>query len=902
LTADRELMMKLARLRQAFGTQLPSRLADIRHLWLALCSSSDDVSVLREFHRKVHSLTGAAGTFGADAVSVAARNLELEIAPWLDDSAATLSDAGLKRLQTQFQLLNECVKHWVPEQGIDESDPEVHPLSSPTWNNFLIIVDSDETQRRITASILQDYGYSILEFANATEINAEHIPFPPGAIIVHTAMRGEDEGVLLEVRKHFSQDIPLVLISELNDARLRLAAVRAGALRYFAKPVAYNNLALTLDGLTKRVLTSPFRVLIVDDDLAIAEYFAAILREYDIDVRTCDRPLDVLAIMDEFRPELVLLDVYMPECSGLELAAMIRQDDAWAQMPIVFISSEADLGRQLAAMDLGGDDFLTKPVNKEHLVAAVFARLKRTRWVSRLSQDLRDSLKLSEYQRIALDQHAIVSITDIDGVITHVNEKFCQVSGYARDELIGKGHGIINSGVHTQAFFAELWQEISSGQVWHGEICNRKKTGEIYWVDSTIVPFLDDQGRPYQYVAVRTDITGIKQVHEELSLAKTNAERASQIKTRFLSSMSHELRTPLNAILGFSQVLGMDPSEPLSEAQEDSVQEIEKAGKHLLELINDILDLAKIEDGRVELNMQATPINDLIEMCVSMVSPLTMRSHLQIFQDIKTAENETIWADEMRLKQGIINLLSNACKYNRLGGSVTIRTERRCDDVIRISVIDTGKGIPEEKLSSLFTPFNRLGAESSDIEGSGIGLVITRNLIEMMGGAIGCSSEVGVGSEFWLELSSTTVSIDGNGGECVTVDDDVTAAADHVTTLLYIEDNPANVRLVNRVISKLGRVNLFTAHDAELGLRMARTHRPDVILLDINLAGADGVDILEKIKGDAKLASTPVIAMGANGMLANLLSVREAGFADHVTKPIEVDALLRAVRDVLPKF
>ncbi|WP_020681247.1 PAS domain-containing sensor histidine kinase [Marinobacterium rhizophilum] len=383
------------------------------------------------------------------------------------------------------------------------------------------------------------------------------------------------------------------------------------------------------------------------------------------------------------------------------------------------------------------------------LIAGLFARKLRA------SQELlTHQLNELAQQKFALDQHAIVSITDPQGSITYVNDKFCSATGYSREELIGKNHRILNSNEHSRQFFTELWQTISGGQVWKGEIKNLTRTGEACWMKSTIVPFKNEGDEVVEYVSIRTEITDWKQALTNAQHASLQAEKANRAKSDFLSSMSHELRTPLNAIIGFSQLLELDDETPLSENQRENVGYIIEGGNHLLSLINELLDLSKIDSGNTTLNMEPIPVLDSVEASIALIQAQANQKKIALTLNREVAEGEQFFADSSRMRQVLLNLLSNAIKYNHSDGSGTV--EVGCDlvseDRIRLHVRDNGCGISTEHQEKLFTPFNRLGQEGSATEGTGIGLVITRKLVEMMNGSIGVYSQAGKGSTFWIEM------------------------------------------------------------------------------------------------------------------------------------------------------
>jgi len=381
-----------------------------------------------------------------------------------------------------------------------------------------------------------------------------------------------------------------------------------------------------------------------------------------------------------------------------------------------------------------------------------------------MSEQLKEQKNEIIFHKDALDKHAIVSITDAKGLITYTNDKFSKISQYTQQELIGNNHAILNSAYHSKQFFKNMWDTISQGTVWQGQIKNRAKDGSFYWVESTIVPEMDSQGKPKQYIAIRTDITDIKALElkqieiNNLLIAqqhiteqeKQKAEQASQAKSDFLSSMSHELRTPLNAILGFGHLLETDEDEPLTEEQQSNLKFMTSGGEHLLELINDMLELSSIEAGKLELLIQPLQFTNLIQDIISLMQPIAAKESISLY--IKSDDDLIVNADYDRLKKVLINLISNAIKYNQTKGSVSISWTKTLQHKIRVNIIDTGIGISTENQANIFTLFNRTGQENSTIKGTGIGLTVSKDLIELMQGEIGVNSIEQQGSTFWFEL------------------------------------------------------------------------------------------------------------------------------------------------------
>jgi PAS domain S-box-containing protein len=349
-----------------------------------------------------------------------------------------------------------------------------------------------------------------------------------------------------------------------------------------------------------------------------------------------------------------------------------------------------------------------------------------------------------DYVKLALDQHSIVSIADVQGDITYANDKFCALSGYSSGELLGRNHRVLNSGLHTDEFIIDMWVAIASGKVWHGEIRNKSKDGRYYWVDTTIVPFMNKDGVPYQYVSVGTDISPYIE-------ARAAAELANRAKSQFLSSMSHELRTPMNAVLGFAQLLDMQ-IEAGQTAQRQFVRHILTAGHQLLGLIDDLLDLSRIEIGKLEFNIQNIGIAELAASCTTLVAnSLAGKRNITIVNRILDPEL-SVRGDSLRIRQVLINLLSNAVKYNRDNGTVTLSSLLQEDGRLRIQVSDTGAGIASDKLSLLFKNFERIDQKHGTIEGAGIGLYVCKQLVVAMHGEIGVESVKGEGSTFWFVL------------------------------------------------------------------------------------------------------------------------------------------------------
>jgi PAS domain S-box-containing protein len=422
------------------------------------------------------------------------------------------------------------------------------------------------------------------------------------------------------------------------------------------------------------------------------------------------------------------------------------------------------------------------------------------------------------------------------------------------------------------------------------ELTYIRKDGSRFPACVSITALRDDFGDLIGYLLIGTDNSVRKQVESELNAAMATAEKANLAKTDFLSAMSHELRTPLNAVLGFAQLMDTGTPPPTA-AQKRNLDQILKAGWYLLELINEILDLAMIESGKVTLSAEPVSLHEVMLECRAMIEPQARKRSISMnFQRFETPH--FVDADRTRLKQVLINLLFNAIKYNRPGGSVAVEYMLSPPGSMRITVRDTGAGMSAEQLAQLFQPFNRLGKEAGTEEGTGIGLVVTKRLVELMGGAIGVDSEVGVGSAFWVELALTAA-------PQFAIRETQIALAQHdapldqaVRTLLYVEDNPANLELVEQLISRRPELRLLSAADGNLGVEFARAYLPEVILMDINLPGLSGIGALRVLRADPATAHIPIIALSANAVPRDIQRALEAGFFDYLTKPIKVDQFM----------
>jgi signal transduction histidine kinase/ActR/RegA family two-component response regulator len=394
---------------------------------------------------------------------------------------------------------------------------------------------------------------------------------------------------------------------------------------------------------------------------------------------------------------------------------------------------------------------------------------------------------------------------------------------------------------------------------------------------------------------LKAEVAERKRVEADLMHAKEDAELANSAKSRFLSAMSHELRTPMNAILGYGQLLAIEASDTVPESQQEHVREIVKAGRHLLELINEVLDLATIESGQVQVNIEDVVVEDVLDDCCALVAPLAEERKIVVEYNLHGCMAVVVKADYIRLKQVLINLVTNAIKYSYEGDNINLKCEITPGKTARICITDHGPGITVDE-QALFEPFNRLGAEESDIEGTGIGLAITKRLVDAMGGKVGVDSIPGKGSTFWVEFDINENYEVKPGVEVREI------AKQHAHskksgkyTLLYIEDDPTNLKLITSIMKRKPEFEVLTAHSGELGLDLARIHRPDIILIDINLPGMDGYEVLSHLQKYRETRHIPMLAITANASQDDIDRGNKAGFLHYLTKPIEIDVFLNAI-------
>jgi PAS domain S-box-containing protein len=495
---------------------------------------------------------------------------------------------------------------------------------------------------------------------------------------------------------------------------------------------------------------------------------------------------------------------------------------------------------------------------------------------------------VTENQSIMDNSLDVICTMDEEGRFLTLNAACEQLWGYTRAELIGRKNTDLVAPDDRDRTLATEATLKKTGKL--TDFVNRyiRKDGSSVnvlwsgtWSESARIFF-----------AVAHDVTERAKMEKALEEAKDEADRANKAKSEFLSRMSHELRTPLNAILGFGQLLERQSPTP---TQRTRVQHVITAGRHLLALINEVLDISRIEAGRIQLSLEPVCVAEAIQEALDLMRPLANERRIQLIADVDMDATVHVLADRQRFKQVLLNLLTNAVKYTPGSGSVTLSYAANGNEKLRIQVRDSGPGIAKEKLARLFTPFDRLGAELSNVEGTGLGLVLSQRLIHAMGGAIGVESAHGQGSMFWIELPRTKSPLEQTRLPKTTTTRRRRRADTEKRRILYIEDNLSNLTLIEEILEERPEIELLSAMQGQVGLDLARQHSPDLILLDLHLPDLPGWEVLSQLRLSEATADIPVVVISADATPSQIKRLLKAGALSYLTKPLDVTEFFRVL-------
>jgi len=504
-----------------------------------------------------------------------------------------------------------------------------------------------------------------------------------------------------------------------------------------------------------------------------------------------------------------------------------------------------------------------------------------------LRKETFEALAVSLEKSRAIFDAAVDSIVVIDKSLKVIEASPSNDSTFAfsREETEGRGAlDFVHPDDHAMILEA-LERAFANDEVMKVRFRGLHTDGRWVTIESRGRALRDAQGNPTGAVIISRDVSESVEAQRALELAKNEAEQANVAKSEFMSRMSHELRTPLNSVLGFAQILQMELESP---SELEMIGYIVKSGGYLLELINEVLDISRVESGSIAVALELVPIQALVGECLNNVASDAAAAGIEIVDQCDVARY--VRADSQHLKQALVNLLSNAIKYNHEGGTVTLSCDEDAGRV-RLRVTDTGPGVATQLHERLFAPFDRLDAESRGIEGTGLGLALSKGLMEAIGGSLGVESEPGVGSTFWLELPLATTSTDFTDAE-----GDASwlpeSNADVSATVLYIEDNVGNVRLLERLLDHRPNVRLITTLEGRLGVELALQHGPDLILLDVHMPDLSGYEVLELLRDDVRTASIPIVMLSADASHEQIQRFRDAGVRDYLTKPLDLQYFL----------
>ena len=691
------------------------------------------------------------------------------------------------------------------------------------------------------------------------------------------------------------------------------------------------------------------KILAIDDNNDNLITLKALIRESfpQAETLTAQNGIKGIEIAAVSEPDVILLDIIMPDMDGFDVCKKLKAFKKTADIPVVFLTAiKIDKENRIKALEAGGDGFLSKPVDESELTAQIRAMVKIRKAAIRIKDEKKEleslveertrelqnthkaTLKLLQFfkeenerrkkseaalrsseEQIKLFKQAVdsssvvITITDVEGKIIYANPFFLETTGYSYDEVIGSNPRILKSGHQSREFYKKMWDTILSGKVWIGEILNKKKNGELYWVKAVISPILNSKGIITNFVAVKENITQSRQMMEDLLKAKEKAEESDKLKTAFLANMSHEIRTPMNGILGFAELL-KEPGLNVEE-QQKYIRIIERSGVRMLNIINNIVDISKIEAGLMDVKIQESDINEQIDYIYTFFKPEVEAKGMELLHKEVLPKNEAgILTDREKLFAILTNLVKNAIKYSEKGciefGYVTSGGNIEKPDTLTFYVKDTGIGIRKDKIDIIFDRFRQVSEGSNrNYEGVGLGLSITKAYVEMLGGRIWVESEEGLGSCFYFTLpyKTTTEEVVKKQKQKTSTDQDEEKAAN--LKILIAEDDETAEWLLSITVQPFCS-SLLVARSGTEAVEMCRNNTDiDLILMDIRLPEMNGHEATRLIRTFNK--EVVIIAQTAYGLSSDRNNSFEAGCNEHISKPINKDDLQEMIKKYFTK-
>jgi len=806
-----------------------------------------------------------------------------------------------------------------------------------------LIVDDSLTVRMDLAEALEGAGFRCRPCATAAEARTALLQGPVDFVVLDVLLPDADGiDLLREIRAtpRAAGAVVLMLSTE-AEVKDRIRGLQTGADEYVGKPYDVSYIVSRARELLRHRRPSgsghAAPVLVIDDSVTFRETLREALATAGYTVLTAGTGEEGLRLAGDHRPSAILVDGMLPGVDGPTVIRQLRLDAALRDIPCLLLSASDDLDAELRALDAGADAF----VRKEDDVALILAKLAavlRTAIASRREdpassllgpkkilavddsptylQELAATLRTEGYDvvmaRSGEEALQMLAVQPVDCILldllmpglggrntcarikaapvvrdtplillTALEDRDAMIAGLGSgaDDYIAKSSefGVLKARVRAQIRRKQFEDE------------NRRIREELLRKEIETA-----EARASKEIA-ETRAALVEELEREIGerrRAEADAEAANRAKSAFLSRMSHELRTPLNGILGFSQILQM---RNLGADEHECVEHIVKAGRHLLGLINEVLDISRIETGNLRLSLEPIAVGDVVRAALDIVRPLATGQDIGLPVDF--VDGHYVLADRQRLQQVVLNILSNAVKYNRPGGRVSVTTEDGPGPGLVLHVIDTGRGIESAKLQRLFTPFERLGAEATGVEGTGLGLALSKHLIELMGGTLDVQSRFGEGSTFSVTLPVVA-------GPSATPDDERDRASAEPAppgrdlVVLSIEDNPANLKLIEQCLAGRPRTKVLSAPRGQLGLELARAHRPDMILLDLHLPDVQGAEVLDRLRADPRTSAIPIVILSADATPAQVTRLLAAGAHAYLTKPLDLHQLLAVVEEL----